>query len=329
MTGQGDLVGIGEAMLELAPVKDGLYAPGFAGDTLNTIWYLKRLLGDRERVGYVTRIGGDGLSKQFLDFLRDSGIDASRISRDEERTLGLYLIRLDGAERHFSYWRGQSAARRMADDPAALAEALRGAASIHVSGISLAVIEATGRRHLFDELARARADGALVSFDPNVRRRLWPDEAELRAAMIEMFSGCDIALPSFDDEAGLWGDETPEATVQRIAALGATEIVVKNGAAPALVRAAGAQVPVNACTISDARDTTGAGDAFNAGYLAARRRNVSPDVACAFAHELAAEVVRHPGALAPAEALPAIQQRFAELSRAAPAALTPQPPRSY
>ena len=45
-----------------------------------------------------------------------------------------------------------------------------------------------------------------MSFDPNVRRRLWPDEATLRAALTEMFSACDIALPSFDDEAAVWGD---------------------------------------------------------------------------------------------------------------------------
>lgn len=312
---RGDLVGVGEAMLELAPVKDGLYAPGFAGDTLNTMWYLKRLLGDRERVGYLTRVGRDSLSQQFLDFLRDAGLDASRISRDADRTLGLYLIRLEGAERHFAYWRGQSAARRMADDLDALGEALGGAALIHVSGVTLAVIEAAGRRHLFAQLRKARAAGALVSFDPNVRARLWPDEVEMRAAMKEMYSGCDLALPSFDDEARLWGDASPEATAQRIAALGVEEIIVKNGAASALVRTSQTQVHVSAREASDVRDTTGAGDGFNAGYLAARRRDASPAEACVFAHGLAAEIIRHPGALTPPDALKSLRQDFEDLSR--------------
>jgi 2-dehydro-3-deoxygluconokinase len=323
---QGDLVGIGEAMLEMAPVGDGLYALGFAGDTLNTVWYLKRLLGRRDRVGYVTRVGEDSLSEQFLNFLREAGIDATRISRDAERTLGLYLIRLEGVERRFSYWRAQSAARRLADDPDGLAKTLRGAASIHVSGITLAVVETKGRRHLFAELAKARATGTLVSFDPNVRRRLWPDEAEMCAAMREMFALCDIALPSFDDEAGLWGDATPEATVERIAAISVEEIVVKNGAAPALVWAAGKLASVAAGEIPDVRDTTGAGDSFNAGYLAARRRHLSPPEACAFAHTLAAEVVRHPGALAPPNALTAIQQAFEALSERREAQMRSLPP---
>jgi 2-dehydro-3-deoxygluconokinase len=70
------IVGLGEAMLEMAPVDGGLYSLGFAGDTLNTCWYLKQLLGDSRRVGYVTRVGAGSLSRQLLDFLSVSGIRA-------------------------------------------------------------------------------------------------------------------------------------------------------------------------------------------------------------------------------------------------------------
>jgi 2-dehydro-3-deoxygluconokinase len=296
---EGSLIGIGEAMVELAPVADGLYTQGFAGDTLNTCWYLKRILGDERSVAYLTRVGEDALSNRLVELLVKSGIDASAVSRDPERTLGLYLISLEGAERRFSYWRDQSAARRLADDPVHLEEALRDAALIHVSGITLAIIEAKGRRNLMAALAKARGRGVKISFDPNVRRRLWPDEATLRAALTEMFSGCDIALPSFDDEFAVWGDASPHASAARIAALGVEEIVVKNGAGPALVFADGAETLAPARETSDARDTTGAGDSFNAGYLAARIAGLSAIEACKFGHQLAAEVVRHPGALAP------------------------------
>ena len=237
---EGSLIGVGEAMVELAPVAEGLYAQGFAGDTLNTCWYLKRLVGDLRRVRYLTRVGEDALSGRLVELLVKSGIDASAVSRDPERTLGLYLISLEGAERRFSYWRDQSAARRLADDPGSLDEALRDAALIHVSGVTLAIVEAKGRQNLLAALTKARARGVRVSFDPNVRRRLWPDEATLRAALTEMFSACDIALPSFDDEAAVWGDADPVTSVARIAALGVEEIVVKNGAGPALVFADGA-----------------------------------------------------------------------------------------
>ena len=103
------------------------------------------------------------------------------MSRDPERTLGLYMIELDGAERRFLYWRDISAARRLADDPVGSPPALAGAELIHVSGITLAVIGAEGRANLFGGFgASARARGARVSFDPNLRRRLWPDDATAR-----------------------------------------------------------------------------------------------------------------------------------------------------
>ena len=140
-----------------------------------------------------------------------------------------------------------------------------------------------------------------MSFDPNLRRRLWPDEATIRDAQTAMYAVTDIALPSFDDEAALWGDSSPAATAARLAALGVAEIVVKNGAGAAWVDGAG----IEAARV-EARDTTGAGDSFNAGYLAARLSGRSPSEACRFAHRLAAEVVQWPGALAPAQAVAAL-----------------------
>jgi hypothetical protein len=131
------------------------------------------------------------------------GLDVAGVARDRERSMGLYLIELDGVERSFHYWRESSAARRLADDPAALAEALRGAGLIHLSGISLAILPAGARETLFRALAEARSSGAVVSFDPNVRARLWSSEAEIRETIGRMLALADVALPSFDDEAAV------------------------------------------------------------------------------------------------------------------------------
>ena len=299
----GRLIGVGEAMVEMAPVAGGLYAQAFAGDTFNTVWYLARLCANARGVGYLTRIGEDALSDRFVARLTESGVATDAVQRDSQRTLGLYLITLNGAERSFTYWRGESAARRLADNPAKLAASLTGAALIHVSGITLAILDAAGRETLMAALDQARERGARVSYDPNLRRRLWADETETRQTMEAMFRRCDIALPSFDDEASLWGDASPQASATRIAALGVREIVVKNGPGEACVAVSGAIEHVPARIADDARDTTGAGDSFNAGYLAARLAGSAPPDACRFAHRLAGEVVRHPGALAPIDAI--------------------------
>ncbi len=309
-----NVFGVGEAMLEFAPVGDGLYRRGFAGDTLNTCWHVAGLLGERGRVGYYTAVGKDAVSDELVAFIASGGLDTSRIARDPARTLGLYVISLDGAERSFSYWRDQSAARRLADDPARLDAALAGCGLIHVSGITLAIIGPEGRTNLLAALARARSTGAVVSFDPNARPRLWGSVDELRRAARETMEITDIALPSFDDEQKFWGDANSEATIERLAALGVDEIVVKNGADDIAFGVGARRAKLPTPKVEGVKDTTGAGDAFNAGYLAARLSGLDVAASCRFGQCVAAEVICCYGALAPEEAMRACRS---ELERAA------------
>ena len=135
-----NLVGIGEAMVEFAPVGENLYRRGFAGDTLNTCWHIAQLVQGHGRVRYFTRVGTDPFSGEFLEFLAGSGIGSDAIGLDPARSIGLYVISLTGAERNFSYWRESSAARRLVDDFDDLLAAISGVGLIHISGITLAII---------------------------------------------------------------------------------------------------------------------------------------------------------------------------------------------
>jgi 2-dehydro-3-deoxygluconokinase len=111
-----------------------------------------------------------------------------------------------------------------------------------------------------------------------------------------------VALPTYDDEAVLWGDPSPEATVERLQAFGIDEIVVKNGQHSALVSAGGRQEFVAPAEVVEPIDTTAAGDTFNAAYIAARLSGENPANAAAAGHKLAAEKVRHRGAIMPRNA---------------------------
>ncbi len=293
------VVAIGEAMVELAPVGDDLYARGYAGDTFNTVWHMAQLLGDRAEVGYVTRIGQDKLSDAFLAELAADGLGTSGISRDPDRTMGLYLIALDGVERSFHYWRSVSAARGLADHRATLEKSVGEAGLIHLSGITLAILSPDARNVMLDVLAHARTSRAVISFDPNIRPRLWSSPDEARSAVAAMLSLTDIALPSFDDEATLWGDPTPAATVARYVAAGVQEVIVKNGPDDVAFQVGSERGTQPTLPATDIRDTTGAGDAFNAGYLSARLLGLAPVRAVIAGQKLSAEVLRHAGARAP------------------------------
>ncbi|MGN7871366.1 sugar kinase [Paracoccus sp. 22332] len=292
------ILSIGEAMVELGQSdQPGLWRLGIAGDTLNTAWYLRRLLGAVGRVDYLTRVGTGAFSQQMLDFLAAEGIGTAHIGRDPDREIGLYAISLKDGERSFAYWRDTSAARRLADDPAALDAALEGAAVAYFSGITVAILSPQGRANLLAALARARASGARIVFDPNLRPRLWEDAATMRQGISKAAAGADLVLPSFDDEAAHFGDADPQATVARYLALGAGQVVVKNGGGP--IRFGGRDGCGTATDLEPETpvDSTAAGDSFNAGYLAAWLTGADCAAAIAAGHALSRKVIGYRGAL--------------------------------
>ena len=297
---------IGEAMVEMAPVGGGLYRRGFAGDTFNTAWHMARWLGNRAEVGLITRVGQDRLSDAFVAGMAADGLSIAGISRDPSRPMGLYMIELDGVERSFHYWRDSSAARRLADDGAALDQALDGVGLAHLSGITLAILSPPARETLFAVLSAFRAKGGVVSFDPNIRPRLWASAAEMRDSVTRMLAGCDIALPSLDDERAHFGDAAAAAVVARMARLGVAEVVVKDGAGPVTVFSDGAVTVFPTPQLTRIVDTTGAGDGFNAGYLAARVAGADAAACVAAGQGMAAAVLAEHGALATKEAVAAL-----------------------
>jgi len=228
------------------------------------------------------------------------GIDVGAIRRVKDRTVGLYMIQLREGERSFSYWRGQSAARGLADDPAWLDRAFAGRDVLFFSGITLAILSPPARETLCAALARARAKGAHVAFDTNLRPRLWAGEAEMRAGLSLGASVADTVLPSFDEETGLFGDATPEETIARYRELGARLVVVKNGAGQCHAWTAGEGGAVREPEpVARVVDSTAAGDSFDAGLLAALVTGAPLAEALGRAMALSAEVIQWRGALAP------------------------------
>jgi 2-dehydro-3-deoxygluconokinase len=296
----GGIAAIGECMIELSGGAGANWRMGFAGDTFNTLWALHALCGERPAT-YVSAFGDDPFSREQIGFFASNGIGIGASPIIGGARPGLYAITLTGAERSFTYWRSDAAARQLASDPAALAKSLENQALVYFSGITLAILDTAARKALLDAVADCRRAGSLVAFDPNYRPRLWPNREAAMAAVTEALAVTDIALPTFPDEQMLFGDATPEATAARLSGQ-VKEVVVKNGEQPALVAAGGATRWIEA-VLTVPVDTTGAGDSFNGAYLAARLAGLDPVAATRCAHRVAAGVVTVRGALAPFEVL--------------------------
>ncbi|TAY02710.1 sugar kinase [Rhizobium leguminosarum] len=294
---------IGECMVELSQAGDGLLRKGFAGDTFNTAWYARACLAADWSVDYFTALGDDAMSDEMLAFIDTSGIGTSLIRRIKGRTPGLYMINLKNGERSFSYWRDSSAARSLAADPDRLREAVESAEVIYFSGITLAILPHEDAETLLAEVRRAKAAGRLVVFDPNIRPRLWSSYDVMHTTISEGAGSSVLVMPSFDDEAAHFGDDSIEATIHRYRALGAVDIVVKNGADGVTLNFAGEQTFVPAEKVEKVVDTTSAGDSFNGAFLARYLEAGDAPAAARFAAKVAARVVSEHGALVVKEKL--------------------------
>ena len=289
-------VSIGECMIEMSGGSDRTYRMGFAGDTLNTSWYARALFPSDWQVDYVTALGDDMYSREMRAFLEKAGIGTSHIQTIEGRRPGLYLIHQAEGDRQFTYWRGQSAAKLLADDADALNRALSGADMVYFSGITLAILGARARGQLMRAIVDARNEGARIVFDPNLRPALWTSQDIMASTLTAAATISDVVLPTHTDEAPVFGDASPEATAQRYLDIGVEEVAVKNGAEPALV-ASGLMRESVAPGKAEVVDATGAGDSFNGAYLAGRVAGVDPVEAAKRGHAVASIVIGHPGAL--------------------------------
>jgi 2-dehydro-3-deoxygluconokinase len=302
---------IGECLIELNGTPFGVLHQSFGGDSLNTALYLARLTRPSIEVKYVTVVGTDALSDGMVQRWQAEGIDTTLTLRDPSRRPGIYLIQVDGGgERTFLYWRHESAARNLLQHPdfGQVAAELAKADVIYLSGISLAILPDEDRAKLLEQLRQLAAGGTVVAFDTNYRPALWPSADSARAAASTLFPATRLLFVTYDDEQRLWGDRSPEATLTRLHAAKAAFVVIKLGAAGCLFSDGATALTIAAAPVATVTDTTAAGDAFNAGFLAAWLKDHSPEECCQAGNALAGAVIQHRGAIIPASATPLFAQ---------------------
>lgn len=303
----GQIISIGECMIELARGADGRFGLAVGGDTFNTAVYLARA---GLPVSYATRVGDDPYSAGIVALAESENIGTDFITRVPGRNAGLYLIETAaGGERSFHYWRERAPARELfdTDDATALKEAMAAARVVYFSGITLSLYGNGALDRFADALQFARDAGAMIVMDGNFRPRGWDGGSTQGIQRAQSVFGrflriADIALPTLEDEIMLWGRSNSTTIVDRLADHGVREIVLKMGGDGASVSFDGADTIVPCPAQVHVVDTTAAGDSFNAGYIAARLSGASPENAALAGHRIAGVVIQHRGAIVPKDA---------------------------
>lgn len=293
-----DLIAIGEPMVEFnqSCPDEPNYLQGFGGDTSNAVIAAARA---GVRSSYLTRLGADHFGDALMALWQREGVDSHAVERDPNAATGIYFVHHGKAGHGFSYMRAGSAASKMTPDCLATlgwTDAIAHAKILHVSGISLA-ISSMACATVLQAMREAREAQTMVSFDSNLRLKLWSLE-QAKTGIAQAVSLCDLFLPSIEDMAVLTGIVDPDAIVDWGHSHGAKQVVLKLGEHGALVSDGSQRQTVPGRTVKLV-DATGAGDCFCGNLLARLALDDDLFAATRYANQAAALSVQGFGAVAP------------------------------
>jgi len=314
-----EIVSLGEPLIEfnamneapLSAVKQ--FNRGYGGDTSNFIIAVSRLGG---KAGYLTRLGDDEFAESFLKLYTKEGVDTRHIVKDSTAYTGMYFIARMGQKHYFTYLRQNSAAGRMTPEflPA---DYIRQARLLHISGISQC-ISTSACDTVFSAIAVAKEAKVKISYDPNLRLKLWPIH-RAKAIIHQTISMADIVLPSIEDAQALNGKKSAEEIVQLYLDLGPEVVALKLGAEGSLLATRektedGLRLHVRKFEPYrvDSKDMTGAGDTFDGAFVVGYLAGWPLDRCMRFANAAAALTTTELGAVSPIPRLKAVEDLMAQ-----------------
>lgn len=241
----------------------------FGGAESNVAIGLARL---GSSVGWFGALGDDPFGKIILKTLRGEGVDVSRVQLSTEAPTGMMFREHVAGRLAVHYFRKHSAASRMV--PEQLDENyIRGAKLLHVTGITAALSEDC-RKTLRRAVDIAKEAGVLVSFDPNLRLKLWSIE-EARDTLLPLAADADYFLPGWDELKLLYDTDDYEKIKSQLTQLKAVTIIKGRGDTTVVLNE-GQEESLPFYPAEQVVDTVGAGDGFCAGFLAGIMKGLSP-----------------------------------------------------
>lgn len=263
-----DVVTIGESMVLFQPIGDKaikyepLFTKSLAGAESNIAIGLTRL---GKKVKWISRVGSDPFGDFVISTLAGEGVDVSDVIRDSNNPTAIYFKEFKTlGDPMVYYYRKNSAASHLT--PLDIQESwLEGAKHLHVTGITPALGENTAEA-VRETMVLARKKGLSISFDPNLRRKLWSED-EAREVLLSLIPLCDVFLPGVEEAEFLLGPHSIEEYGEKFLELGAQVVALKLGDRGSVGFIKGHQVEGQPYSVSQVVDTVGAGDAFAAGFV--------------------------------------------------------------
>lgn len=214
--------------------------------------------------GWVSKVGNDEFGQFIIRELKAEGVDTCQVGLSNDHPTAIMFKQFSASlDSSVFYYRQGSAASTLGMEDINL-EYLRQARMIHLSGITPALSDSC-KQTVIELFRFAKQERILISFDPNIRRKLWSEEMA-RETLKPLLLAADIALLGEDEGEILLGTRDAKAISELLLQAGVKAVGVKQGSKGSSVADARgfhkiAPYPVKVV------DTIGAGDAFNAGFL--------------------------------------------------------------
>lgn len=293
-----DVLTMGEAMALLLARQPGAledvtdFARANAGAELNVAIGLCRM---GHAVAYISRLGDDSLGRHLRHVMAAEGLDLAHVRVDSLHPTGFMLKSMteDGSDPQVEYFRRGSAASHLSPQDMPDATVLQ-ARILHLTGITPALSASCSA--LVTAIARqVRSAGGLVTFDPNLRPRLWPSMEAMVSGVNALAALADVVLPGLAEGRVLTGHTRPEDIADFYLELGALQVVVKLGSKGAYFASAAGHGIAAGVPVAVVVDTVGAGDGFAVGVISALLDGLPLSAAAARGNAIGARVVQFRG----------------------------------
>lgn len=216
--------------------------------------------------GWISSLGKDPLGDYIEFFVRGEGVDVSQVKRTENHNTGLMIKDIINQKKaKVYYYRENSAASKIS--PKDIDENyIKQAKFIHLSGITLALSN-SNKESLLKMISIAKNNNIKVSFDPNLRQKLWSDKSKMKKEILKIIKKADILLPGVEEGEILLGISSPEKIIKEFYKIMGGLVVLKLGEKGALYYQGDEIVHIPAYKVETVIDPIGAGDAFAAGLI--------------------------------------------------------------